>query len=291
MNNPFLNTYEKITYSKIKEVTDKVDAHVFSKVRLADILPINNSGISDADFKFALQSHVDFLVTNSEYVPQFSVEFDGPTHLCPIQIERDKKKNNLLKHFDHPFVRINSRYLDDKYRGLDLLTYFVDVWFLAEAFYEAQSAGQIPYDEPFDPTFIFSDGTHGGRSWPYWLSIDLQIKIKRYYESHKVAQMVPSFWVGEDSSGNLRCISWLFITEDSCVYIETGMKEHHFPAVFHTDLLSQIAIFEIYEKLTLFFEGKLTATPKLKLEEQIKHYESSFKMCSVGSSSIRKNEG
>ena len=159
MENPFLNKYEQLTYSKIKAVAGKVGAHVFSKVRLADFLPINKSGIPASEFRFALQSHVDFLVTDSEYKSEFSVEFDGPTHTSPDQINRDQKKNNLLKRFEHPFIRINSRYLDDKYRGLDLLTYFVDVWFLAKAFYEAQSQGHIPYDEPFDPAFIISDGT------------------------------------------------------------------------------------------------------------------------------------
>ena len=107
-----------------------------------------------------------------------------------------------------------------------------------------------------------------------------------------MAQMVPSYWIGEDSSGNLRCVSWLFVTDDSCVFIETGMKEHHFPAVCHSDLLSQIAIFEIYEKLTQIFAGKISATPGKELEEKLRYYESSYKMWSIGSSSIRKkNEG
>src|SRR6266704_2970842 len=140
----FLNNYERVTYDKLKAVADRVGAHVFSKVRLADVIPVNNSGISSAEFTFALKSHVDFLVTNSEQEPQFCVEFDGPKHRDEDQIRRDEIKNDLLERFDMPYMRINARYLEDRYRGLDLLTYFVDVWFLSIAFHEAQASGHVP---------------------------------------------------------------------------------------------------------------------------------------------------
>ena len=283
MNNSFLNKYEEITYSKIKAITDGVDAHVFPKVRLADILPINRSGISGSDFRFALQSHVDFLVIDSEHLPLFSVEFDGPTHKAPEQIKRDTTKNRLLKHFGHPYIRINSRYLDSKYRGLDLLTYFIDVWFLSEAFDEAQQAGYIPYDEPFDPASVISDGSPGGRLWPYWLSVDHQNKIEKLWEEGKIAQMIPSHWIGEDEHGNLRLISWILTDKHKGIYVETGMQEQNFHAVCCSDLLSQIAIFELYEKLKDVLQGKRKTISSRIIDAQIKRYESLFSLRSSAS--------
>lgn len=106
----FLNNYERVTYDKLKAVADRVGAHVFSKVRLADVIPVNSSGISDAEFTFALKSHVDFLVTDSEQEPQFCVEFDGPRHRDEEQIKRDEIKNDLLARFDMPYMRGASRF-------------------------------------------------------------------------------------------------------------------------------------------------------------------------------------
>jgi hypothetical protein len=178
----FLNKYEQVTYQKLRAVADKSGAHVFSKVRLADVLPINRSGISDDQFTYALKSHVDFLVTDSQQEPQFCVEFDGPSHDSPIQQQRDATKNSLLERFGMPYIRINARYLDDRYRGFDLLSYFVDVWFLSLAFDEAQGRGAVPCDEMFDPHLIFSDGSKDGVRWPYWLSLEPQLKIQRLHK-------------------------------------------------------------------------------------------------------------
>jgi len=273
----FLNNYEKVTYEKLRAVADNAGAHVFSKVRLADLLPINNSGIPHAEFSFALKAHVDFLVTNSQQEPQFCVEFDGPTHQQREQIERDEIKNSLFARFDMPYMRINARYLEDKYRGLDLLTYFVDVWFRSIAFDEAQEVGHIPFDEPFDPTLILSDGTQGGRNWPYWLSLDIQRKIKKLYERKSVAQFSPSHWIGADQRENLRCLAWLFVTDDECLFIETGMREHRFPAVDCSDVLSQLAVYDLYDDLVLALKGEKQLMSASDLEERLKYYQTRYK--------------
>lgn len=276
MSNHFLNKYEQITYSKIKAVTDNVGAHVFSKVRLIDALQVNRSEISNSDFRFVLQSHVDFLVTDSKYFPLFSAEYDGPTHITPEQSRRDVVKNHLLKQFGHSFIRINSRYLDKKYRGWDLLTYFIDIWFLSEAFDEAQQLGYIPYDEPFDPASIISDGIPGGHLWPYRLSIEHQKRIEKLWKEGKVAQMIPCHWIGEDKQGNLRGISWIFFDKCRGIYIETGMREQNFHVVSYSDLLSELTTFELYEKLDEIIRGKRKPMSSERIDAQIKKYENSF---------------
>ena len=283
----FLNYSEEVTYGKLRAVTDEVGAHVFSKVRLADVIPVNGSGISSAQFSFALKAHVDFLVTDSQQRPQFCVEFDGPSHRTKEQTRRDEIKNALFTRFGMPFMRINANYLENKYRGLDLLTYFVDVWFLSIAFDDAQAAGLVPWDEPFDPQSIFSDGTPGARRWPYWLSLELQVKIQRLYERNRVVQMCPSRWIGADPRGNYRCIAWIFVTDDSCVVIETGMRRHLFPAVYCPDVLSQLAVFDLYDAL----DPALCVPEKLKtaseLDERLMYYKSNYEFCSSASCGVR----
>ena len=290
MGNRFLNTYEQVTYDKLRAVTDQVGAHVFCKVRLADVIPVNNSGISDRKFRFALQSHVDFLVTDSDQDPQFCVEYDGPTHRQPKQIERDQLKDELLVQFGMPFIRINARYLDDRYRGLSLLTYFVDVWFLAAAFDEAQAAGGIAYDEPFDPTFVYSNGSPNGKTWPYWLSVDLQLRVRKLYDAGRIAQIAPNHWVGEDPKGNLRCISWLFIDADSCVFIETGMRGHDFPAVSCSDLLSQLAMYDLYDRLMNVLRCEERPRVAAEFIQRLDFYQNEYDMRCSASCSVRKGE-
>jgi len=286
----FFNNYERVTYEKLKAVADNVGAHVFSKVRLADVIPVNNSGISSEQFTFALKSHVDFLVTNTEHEPQFCVEFDGPTHRNKEQIRRDEIKNKLLEHFDMPYLRINGRYLENRYRGLDLLTYFVDVWFLSIAFNEAQAAGHISFDEIFDPASILSNGTPGSRAWPYWLSWDLQVKIQKLYESNKVAQMSPNHWIGSDARENLRCISSLWVTEKGCLFVETGMRKHRFPAVYCSELLSQLAIYDLYDTLVLALKGEKQLKTFSELDARFKFYETNYQMRSEAYCGPRKTE-
>jgi len=276
VNSPFLNKYEQVTYGKLKAVADRANAHVFAKVRLKDVIPVDSSGISDAEYGFSLRSHVDFLVTDSQYKTQFCVEFDGSMHRRPQQVTRDQMKDDLLARFDMPFIRINAMYLDDRFRGLDLLTYFADVWFLSIAFYEAQAIGLVPYDEPFDATYICSDGTHPGRSWPYWLSFDLQNTIRKLYESKRVAQMCPSHWIGEDEQGNLRCLSWLFLGNTSCAFVETSMRSQRFPAVYGSEVLSQIAVFDLYDRVRAILRGQARARDPRRLADRFAFYKNQY---------------
>jgi hypothetical protein len=176
MKSRLLNKYEEITYDALSQVCISHGAHVFPKVRIADVFPLEGSGVSAIHYSYGLRAHFDFIVTDTNYAPLFSVEFDGPLHkVSEKQRGRDHLKNDLCESFNHSLLRINSNYLNKKYRGLDLLTYFVDAWFLSEAFSEAQQNGLVPYDEDFDISFIVYDGKHEGKNFPYWLSLDIQL--------------------------------------------------------------------------------------------------------------------
>ena len=50
-----LNKAEELTHEKLTGVCDEFGARVFVKIRVADILPINNSGISNAHYAFILR--------------------------------------------------------------------------------------------------------------------------------------------------------------------------------------------------------------------------------------------
>jgi hypothetical protein len=136
-----LTQAEEATNDILKPLCEKWGAHAFIKVRVADVLPIENSGIDDSAFRFALQSHFDFVVADADIRPLFAVEFDGNTHTSDVQQQRDGQKNQLCERFAFPLLRINSRYLVSKYRQMDVLTWFVSYWFAARMIDDAYEQG------------------------------------------------------------------------------------------------------------------------------------------------------
>lgn len=265
MRMKLLNAYEELTYDRLRAVCEPCGAHVFPKVRVADVFQIRGSGLNDRQYSFSLRSHFDFIVTDSGYNPLFSVEYDGPVHkISPTQVERDTIKQDICRHFHQPLLRVNSRYLTRQFRGLDLLTYFVDGWFLEEAFDDAQKKGLVPYDEPFDPTFIYSSGGVEGTKWPYWLSLDIQMAIKKLHERGRVAQMAPFHFVGLDEQENYRCISWLRISKKRFVRVSTGMRAQDFPAVSKAELISMLAMFDLFEHVKKALSGNYRITVEAK---------------------------
>jgi hypothetical protein len=120
-----LNYEEELTNERLKDLCKKYGTHVFVKVRLADIFPVEGSGIREEAYRFALQSHLDFVITDKDLNPLFGVEYDGPYHTAPTQQERDAVKMDLCKRFKFPLLRVNARYLLERRAGLDLLGWFI----------------------------------------------------------------------------------------------------------------------------------------------------------------------
>jgi hypothetical protein len=282
-----LNKSEELTLQKLSSAIKEHGVRLFSKPRVADVLPIYGSGIDDDLFAYCLKAHFDFVVTDSETKPLFAIEYDGPLHKSDQQqILRDAQKNDICQKFDFPLLRIKSAWINKEYRGMDLLTYFVDTWFQAEAFYEAQKNGIIPYDETFDPTLIVY---HPSKKlqWPYWLSLDIQIKFRQMHKAGKIIDVLASDWVGLDQNNNYRCISWLLVNDGKYAIAETGIRSQNF-CVDESWLLYQLSLFDLLKDIELILKGQKWTTEN-ELERKLKYYESNYDMRSTGSI-IRDNK-
>lgn len=157
-----------------------------------------------------------------------------------------------------------------------MLSWFVEVWFLREAFHEAQEAGNVPFDEPFDPMAIVScSGLK--EKFPFWLSAELRVKIRRLSESGKILDGVPSEWIGVDSQGNYHGISWLRIDNESGVLAQSAMRTQKFPIIV-SEILSEILIFELYEEIISVLKKKSKPVSFTLLDKNIKDYTKKFKM-------------
>lgn len=276
-----LNFHEEVTHLKLREVCEAYAAHVFAKVRVADVLPIENSGLDDASYRYALQSHFDFIVADEKHSPLFAVEFDGPSHKEMLQRERDSRKNLLCDRFAFPLLRINSRYLDRKYRDMDILTWFVHVWFASKWFEEAQDNGQVAHDEPFMPmAFVSLPGTE--KRYPLWLSAVVRGKIQKLHLAGRILDMCPSHVIGVDEGGNYHALAFLRIDDATGVMAETGMRSQRFP-VSASEALDEIVTNQVFTNLEYSLENPEYAVPAADIEGRIKEFCAAYKMCRMAS--------
>ena len=124
MGHALLNRSEEKAYRELQEIAAAYGYDVYIKMRLADILRIDRSGVTKELYSFALQSHFDFLVADEAYHPLFAVEFDGPTHATLKQAARDTKKDMLCERFGLPLLRIGTNHLFRNYNKASLLRWW-----------------------------------------------------------------------------------------------------------------------------------------------------------------------
>ncbi|WP_437785393.1 DUF2726 domain-containing protein [Sorangium sp. So ce1097] len=269
-----VNEYEKVTDAVLQEACSRLGARVCPKVGLKDVLPIEDSGLSSELFRYALQAHFDFVVVNAKSMPLFAVEFDGPSHRSEVQRLRDEKKNTLSERFEFPLLRINSRHVNKKYRGMALLTWFVDVWFAAQAFGEAQEKGLVPWDEPFDPAFFVAWSDHK-RRFPLWLTLDIQKEMLALSEAGKCLDPVPSLIIGADAKDNYHAICFLEVTPGRAVCATTGMRNQRFPVLLG-DALEQIVTFDIYHELQRVLSGDARLIEMKRVDLMIRAFKARY---------------
>lgn len=105
-----VNNYERRALRLMEKVASRLNMQVWTKVRLADVFRIGNSGIAGDLFDYALKSHFDFVLTIN-YEPVIVLEFDGPGHIGDTAFKNDQKKERLCDYFRLPFFRIDTQYL------------------------------------------------------------------------------------------------------------------------------------------------------------------------------------
>lgn len=272
-----LNYSEDKTFRELDGAAERHGLSAFPKVRVADVLPIENSGIDRELYRYALQAHFDFVVAGDDYIPLFAVEFDGPSHKNPAQAARDRKKNGLCKRFGFPILRTNLNYISRKYRELTILAWIVDVYHLEAAFDEAQAQGIVPYDEPFDPFFIISDGGRPGKKYPYWISLDANLAMHRLHKEGKLLYPGSSGFIGRDKEDVMRGIEFVEITEAHGLVVTSAMRPQDFPILF-SELLGELLLILLFEKVEHYLAGSVQLVPMAKINACVHKYQQDYNL-------------
>ena len=133
------------------------------KMRLRDVIDIDDLPLNPKERNFAFTSHLDFVAFDAEtHLPVLAVEYDGPQHLTDHrQIERDRIKDKLCEASELPLLRIDNLFTRKEGRRR-VLTYILWAHEMGKAYYAAQGSGQIPDDEGFDAGTLLLHKKDGG---------------------------------------------------------------------------------------------------------------------------------
>jgi hypothetical protein len=225
-----------------------------SKCVLADVVPIEGSGLNHALFGFALKSHLDFLVCDESHDPIFAVEFDGPSHQETKQRNRDARKNAICNRFGLPILRINTNHLLKKYNKASLLKWIISAWELQKAFNEAQKKGQVPEDEDFDPIFLRHPGKTLEEVHPHWIALKPRHDIEKLHKQGRLPVARSCQFTFTDDDGNYRGIEWIDVDGGKVIAVESAMREQQFP-IYLGDLFREIMSVLLYDKLVDFLKA------------------------------------
>lgn len=256
-----LNRSEESAFQELEGLAQEYEYRVYIKVGVADVLPIENSGIDSLDFSYALKAHFDFLATDKDFNPVFAVEFDGPSHLTDQQKQRDRRKNALCARFSLPLLRINTNHLLQKYNRASLLRWIVSAWELQKSFDDAQRNGMIPQDEDFDPILLWHTGETIEEKHPHWIALKSRLHIAELHKQKRIPYGHTCSVVFQDDEQTYRGLEWIDTHDGQVIMAESAMRDQLFP-VYLGDLFRELLTVLAHEKLIAFLKtGEGTVAP------------------------------
>ncbi|MDP8904039.1 MAG: DUF2726 domain-containing protein [Chloroflexota bacterium] len=229
-----------------------------AKVRLADALPIDGSGLSPRQYGFAMRSHFDWVISDAETTePEFAVEFDGPSHEAEESRARDALKDEICERLDLPLLRI-GRVVLRPFRERTILAVLINAWSFYKAFAEAQDSGILPLDEPYDP-YMSLDGHYEGNQ----LIIEQRFNIAQPAEQllwklRRSDEIVAWRDAKRPTRGNIEAYAWAYLRDGGAVLGEALVRQCSFPAFLDFDLAGDLATMALGDRLQQYLEGDLS---------------------------------
>ncbi len=258
------NRYEAEVHTIISEVAEKRSCVVYPKVRLADALRIDRSGLEADAYTYALKAHLDFLVVDSDSLSRFAVEFDGPSHDNPDRRRKDILKNDICERLGLPLLRVTAKYLEEENESISLLAWLVDIYFIFEAFLAAQSEGQIPIAEPFG--YVLS-------SFDYFRRYRQQLWAS-YHSGTLKSPPVTHFHAFDPAIGEHVAAHFLELADGSFLVGEAACKPNGIYPMSAGELAPELAMVEAVKQLSRIESQRLTALSRAQAKARLLEYHS-----------------
>ncbi len=118
-----LSKKELIFYKSLNVISEKLNLVVLSKVRLADLIKIQNYKDNSEYYRLfgrIKSKHIDFALASREDLEvKLIIELDDYTHNTKKAIESDKFKNEILQNTGYKLLRVrNSDELENKIQNI-----------------------------------------------------------------------------------------------------------------------------------------------------------------------------
>ena len=248
---------EEKTDAALREIARQEGVEITYKMRLADALDIENSGISSEEYTFALRSHLDFVVYRNNKI-DFAVEFDGKQHQHKDGVRRDKLKDAVCQKLGMPLLRIDASMFRDVPGRMPWLHYIVRSFYMEQAFVEMQDQGAIPEDELFIPwgqlELVEGRGVRSidpGLFWRSWLEA-------RGREG-KVANGGPLSLTAETDDGYVHAVALIALGQiEGFVMGRARVRKYRGFPVHDCELVDDLAVADAALKIRQVVAGNMT---------------------------------
>jgi len=262
------------TAEELEAVVVEHGCLVYKKVRIADVLRVEHSGLSKEEFGYALKAHFDFVIARSDDTQAlFAVEFDGPVHRTEQDAQRrDRLKDGICERLGLPLLRIDGEFLHQEVGRFRLLRLFIEVWFLGEAFYEQQAAGAIPMDEDFWPYSVI-DVAAQRPMWKYDPARESREQLQRYFYSGTTRTLDPVLLRGQDKSERYAVCLAVSYVQDGPLYATGCFRAVNFGYFAPGDIAESIAMIDLTNKIERHSEGAAQSCTYREVAEEFQRWD------------------
>lgn len=251
-----VNEGEFRTDEALREAAAALGYGVHTKVRMADALAIDRSGLSNEQFSYALRAHFDWIVTDLETTkPEFAVEFDGESHDDEQVRHRDRLKDGICDKLGLPVLRIDRSGFRPTIRR-SVIWYLVESWSLWKGWCEAQDDGSIPLDEDFEP-WMFIERIEDD----HIIFRDMSGPCRRLVERLWEARLLRSAGATHasrsrhaDDPEHAEGYAWVRTVEGPLIVGRARIRAYSFLPVFDFDLAEDLAHLDLAGKLARWTE-------------------------------------
>ena len=257
-----VNRKEHEADSLLREVGFENGDRLLTKVRLADVIEPGDWMTTRAELGgFALKSHLDFVMVKEDTSePLFAVEIDGAQHSRNrVQRRRDRMKDELCREADLPLLRVNSEFSRREGRHI-LLKYICDAFYKSIFFEEAQRAGSIPWDEPFDHASFIEREEETGAILFGSIDARARLDLMNLWEAKTIPNYVPNSWVGDaDEWGNIRADVYLGVGDEMTLVGSSEVRHFGFFGMPASVLAEELAVLELRRNVDAWLKGEAVA--------------------------------
>lgn len=118
--NALLTPTEQRSYRRFEQAVNRFGYRLFAQVRIADLVQVKGSKGRAWWRKFVKISskHVDFVVTNADFVIVAAIEVDDRSHERKERVERDQFVDQVFHESGLPLIRVKPGY---EQKGINIL--------------------------------------------------------------------------------------------------------------------------------------------------------------------------